>query len=49
MVHADYLVIFLEVFYLVIMGAYIWAGDWKKATYWFGAVIINIAVIFMER
>lgn len=47
--HGDYLVIGLQIFYLIIVGVYLYHGDWKKALYWFGAIVINTPVLFMER
>lgn len=36
----------LCVWYLVMGVGYVIAGDFKRAAYWFGAVIINYSVTF---
>ena len=45
---ADYLALWLVANYIVIGGAYAWAGDWMRVMYWVGAGLIVTATVGMR-
>jgi len=45
---ADKILVFFIVEYLVLIGVYIYFGEWVKVFYWIGVTILTSAVLFME-
>ncbi len=41
------LIIFLVIEYIAFMGVAVFERNYPLATYWFGAIILNIAVLIM--
>lgn len=40
------LIIFLIIQYVVIMGVYAYQKNWPMVVYWFGAIVLNIGVLW---
>ena len=44
----NWLLKFLIVEYGIIAMAYLWTGDWARAMYFIGAIILSLGVLCME-
>ena len=43
-----YMMLFLVVFYGITACVFLWEGNYPKALYWVGALIITSAVLWMQ-